>query len=138
MQMSKKGLYGLLIIACIAGYIWLYFGLTLKQPESVATGACLIKHITHIPCPSCGSTRSVISIIKGDFSGAFLLNPLGYLVALIMLIVPLWILFDLSTKKETLLKFYYRIEHKLKNPKYAIPLIIMVLANWIWNIKKGL
>jgi hypothetical protein len=115
----------MLLIACLAGYVWLYYSITNNITEKKSVEVCLIKHVTNIPCPSCGSSRSVISLIKGDFIGALNFNPIGYLVAIIMLIAPI---FD----------FYLKIETYLKRPKIAIPLILLVIINWIWNITKGL
>src|SRR5690606_21888575 len=105
--------------------------------ENKSLNVCFIKHLTNIPCPSCGSTRSIISLTKGNFVEAFDLNPIGYIVALIMLAAPIWIILDLISKNQSLFKFYQKIENHLKNPKYAIPLILLVIINWIWNIVKG-
>lgn len=138
MTLDRKKLYLILFIACLAGYIWLYFSITKNIAENNSAEVCLIKHVTNIPCPSCGSTRSVISLTKGDFIGALNINPIGYLVAIIMLIAPIWILVDTIRNAKTLFDFYQKIEFYLKQPKIAIPLILLVIINWIWNITKGL
>lgn len=142
MPLSKNQLYSLLFIVCLAGYIWLFFSLnkTSGLPISnlgISTG-CIIKKVTTIPCPSCGATRSVISILKGNFTNALMLNPLGYIVALIMFLAPIWILIDLLLKKESLYKSYHTIEVYFRKPLYAIPLATLIIINWIWNITKGL
>ena len=59
------------------------------------------------------------------------------IVALIMLICPLWIAIDIATKRKTLFEFYQKIETKLRRPDYAITLILLLVLNWIWNIIKG-
>jgi hypothetical protein len=138
MTLDRKKLYLILFIACLAGYIWLYFSITKNITENNSAEVCLIKHVTNIPCPSCGSTRSVISLTKGDFIGALNINPIGYLVAIIMLIAPIWILVDTVRNAKTLFDFYQKIESYLKQPKIAIPLILLIIINWIWNITKGL
>lgn len=138
MTLDRNKLYLILFTACIAGYIWLYFNITKNLTEKKTVEVCLIKHVTNIPCPSCGATRSVISLTYGDFIGAFNLNPAGYLVAIIMLIAPLWIVADLIMRSSTLFKFYKKIEFNLKKPRFAIPLILLVIINWIWNIAKGI
>ncbi|WP_366523584.1 DUF2752 domain-containing protein [uncultured Kordia sp.] len=97
-----------------------------------------MKNITSIPCPSCGTTRSVISLTKGDFFDAMTINPLGFIVGIIMLIAPIWILFDILTKRSSLFNFYKKIETYLQKTTYAIPLILFIVINWIWNITKGL
>ena len=78
MTLDRNKLYSILFIACLAGYIWLYFSITKNITENKSVEVCLIKHVTNIPCPSCGSTRSVISLTKGDFVGALKFNPIGY------------------------------------------------------------
>jgi hypothetical protein len=138
MKLDRNKLYSLLCIACLAGYIWLYFSITKNITETKSVEVCIIKQLTNIPCPSCGATRSVILLTKGDFIGAFNFNPIGYLVAMMMLITPIWIVVDIIKNTKTLFNFYLKIETYLKKPKIAIPLILLVIINWIWNITKGL
>lgn len=137
MILSRNRLYLLLFTACLSGYIWLYISLT-HTFENKSVDVCIIKHVTNIPCPSCGSTRSILALIQGYFTEALLLNPLGYVISIIMLVAPIWITIDVITKHNSLLRFYQKVEIFLKKPKYAIPLIILILINWIWNYKKGL
>ena len=138
MAIDRNKLYTILFIACLAGYVWLYYSIKKNITEKKSVEVCLIKHIANIPCPSCGSTRSVISLTKGDFIGALNFNPIGYLVAIIMLVAPIWIIADTIKRTKTLFDFYLKIETYLKRPKIAIPLILLVIINWIWNITKGL
>jgi len=138
MKNNKNKLYLILFTACFAGYIWLYFNLTNDLTENKSATVCIMKQVTNIPCPSCGTTRSIISLTKGDFIGAFNLNPFGYIVAFIILVTPLWIIADTIKRTNTLFDFYQKVETYFKKPKYAIPLIIIVIVNWIWNISKGL
>ena len=137
MSLHRNRLYSLLLTACLAGYIWLYYRIKSNLTENKSLEVCLIKHATNIPCPSCGSTRSIISLTKGNFVEAFELNPIGYIVALIMLIAPVWIIVDIILKNNSLFVCYQKIESHLKKPKYTIPLILLVIINWIWNITKG-
>ena len=127
-----------LFIACLAGYSWLYYNMNNMGTTSNTVEVCLIQQVTNIPCPSCGSTRSVISLANGDFVQALKINPLGYLVAIIMLLTPLWIIFDIATKRKTFYGFYQKMERFLKKPQFAIPLILLIIINWIWNITKAL
>jgi hypothetical protein len=99
---------------------------------------CIIKHVTNIPCPSCGSTRSVLSLLQGNFIDAIYLNPIGLLLVIIMIIAPIWIFYDIITKKESFLNSYKKLEFLLQQKKIAIPSILLILSNWIWNISKGL
>jgi len=137
MTLHRNRLYSLLFTACLAGYIWLYYSIKSNLTGNNSLQVCLIKNATNIPCPSCGSTRSIISLTKGNFVEAFDFNPIGYVVALIMLIAPVWIIVDIILKNNTLFVCYQKIEIHLKKPKYTIPLILLVIINWIWNITKG-
>lgn len=52
---------------------------------------CLFRSLTGLPCPFCGTTRSIGSILQGDFGSALGLNPLGFLVmagAVFMFLTP--------------------------------------------------
>jgi hypothetical protein len=55
-----------------------------------------------------------------------------------MLVVPIWVIGDLIMRSNTLFDFFQRVETYLKKTKYAIPLILLVIINWIWNITKAL
>ena len=136
--MSRNKLYIILLIACTAGYIWLYFGITNISSGTEAMEVCLIKHTTNMPCPSCGSTRSVMAITQGNIAEALYLNPFGILIALVMLITPIWLLRDVFAKKDSLLQCYQKLEVTLKKKRVALPLIALVIVNWAWNITKGL
>ena len=138
MVSDRNKLYLVLLIACIAGYIWLYLSISENLTEDKLVKACLLKHVTNIPCPSCGSTRSVISLSRGDFIKALNFNPLGYFIAIIMLIVPIWITIDTIKRTNTLFDLYQKMEIYLKKPRIVIPLILLIVINWIWNITKGL
>ena len=138
MTLNRNKLYSIIFIACLAGYIWLYFNITKNLTKEKQFEVCFVKHLTNIPCPSCGATRSVLSLTNGNFIEAFNLNPIGYVIAIIMFIAPLWIITDVVMKSKTLFYFYKKVEMYLKKPKFAIPLIFLVLINWIWNIIKGI
>ncbi|WP_363245110.1 DUF2752 domain-containing protein [Daejeonella sp.] len=138
MTLSRNKLYIFIITACLTGYIWLYWSLSKLSKINTEIEVCLIKNITTIPCPSCGSTRSVLAITQGNFNEAFFINPLGYILAFIMFFIPFWIFFDFILKKETFLNIYQKAESILKRPIISIPLLIFILINWAWNIVKGL
>jgi hypothetical protein len=136
--MGRNKLYVLLSTACAAGYIWLMLTYHRTVSLSLEPGVCLFKRVTGIPCPSCGSTRSVLSFLKGDVVDAILWNPFGILLMLILFVSPLWIIYDVISRKDTLSRFYNRTELFFKRTWIAIPAILLVLLNWVWNIAKGL
>ena len=136
--MVRNKLYVLVSTACAAGYIWLFINYHRSVAENFEPGVCLFKRITGIPCPSCGSTRSVLSILNGDFIGVLLWNPFGLIILSILVLAPLWILYDVVGQKDSFFQFYIRAEIFLRRKWIAIPLILLVILNWIWNIYKGL
>lgn len=139
MPIRKNKLYLLLTIACLAGYIWLFINYSRSAaPGSNETGVCLIKEVTNIPCPSCGATRAVLTLLEGHFMESLFWNPLGVILLLILVISPLWLAFDLLSGRDTLYCFYNKMETILREKWVAIPAIGLVLGNWIWNIIKGL
>ena len=134
MKISRNKLYILLFIACIAGYIWLY--LVFKSAENTSFSVCLFKNITTIPCPSCGSTRAVLSVLKGDIIESINMNPMGLVIFAIMVLSPIIIVYDVLFSKNTLYDLYYRVEYYIKRKNTSVFLIILVFSNWIWNIIK--
>jgi hypothetical protein len=97
---------------------------------------CPIKKITSYPCPACGSTKSVLALSRGSFRAAWFHNPFGFIILPIMTITPFWVLFDWFRKRKSLWLFYTGLETLLKKKALAIPLIILALLNWGWNIIK--
>lgn len=138
MTLYRNKLYSIIFTACLAGYIWLYLVFSKNLTDNKSFEVCLIKQITNIPCPSCGSTRSIISIIKGDYIGSLYINPMGIIIGIIMLLSPIWIIIDLTMRMNTLYVFYQKIEAYIQRQKVAIALILIAVVNWIWNISKGL
>src|SRR5690554_3156554 len=109
--MTRKSLYILTLSAVAGGYLWLLFQiLYLKQQESSMEGVCIIKLTTGIPCPSCGSTRSVISLLEGRILDALYWNPLGIILAILLVVLPVWVIIDLIRNQSTFHKAYKKME----------------------------
>jgi hypothetical protein len=136
--MTRNRLYSLILTACAGGYAWLYFFFLIADFDHLHAEMCVFKRLTNIPCPSCGSTRSVQLIFNGEFFRAFIINPFGYIIVFIITVVPAWIFFDLISAKATFYNFYLRAERIISKKSVAIPLLVLVFFNWIWNIFKGL
>jgi hypothetical protein len=134
--MNQKRLYTTVMLACMSGMLWILIRYT-QGLSGHEDSVCLFKRFTHIPCPSCGSTRSVLALLDGRLDAAFYWNPIGFLLVAIMVICPLWILFDMGSGKETFKMAYLRMELFIRQKNISISLVVLVLANWIWNIYKG-
>jgi len=135
-SMKRNRLYILLSSVIIIGYIWLGFSYNNVILKNNGVNVCLFKQVTNMPCPSCGSTRAVFSILSGDISESLLLNPFGMIIISIMVLSPFLILYDVLKGKQYVYSLYHRIELVLKRKLVAIPMIFLVLINWIWNIYK--
>lgn len=134
--MTRNKLYSLLLIACCAGFIYLFYTIDKLQNETFRV--CIIKNVTGYPCPSCGTTRAVSFFLKGRIIESILLNPFGIIVAVIMTVFPIWVLVDIVLKKDSFFKAYKKTETIIRKPWIAIVLVVLVLLNWIWNIHKNL
>jgi hypothetical protein len=139
MPVLKNKIYIFLLLASVSGFTWLYLnmpGNALSFPGEKSV--CPVKNLTGLPCPSCGSTRSAVAILNGDFINGLYLNPLGFLVLFFMVMIPLWILFDLLKNKNSLVRFYSAAETQLKKKKIIISFFVLIALNWFWNIYKAI
>lgn len=133
--MTRSGLYLLTGTGVLAGYAWLAYHWT--NPGN--TTLCLMKGITGVPCPSCGVTRSVQNIFIGNHREAFGINPLGFVLFGLMMILPVWIIYDLIFRRQTMFVAYTRTEQFLKKKKgIGLILIMLILAIWLRNIYNGI
>ena len=135
---SNKKIYGALSLLSFAGYAWVGFHFLYTRINDANFDVCFFKNLTGLPCLSCGTTRSIIQTLQGHFLAAFFINPLGIPITCILMITPIWIFMDLVRNKRTLAISFTRGEALLKSRKIYLPLIILGLLNWYWNIEKGL
>jgi len=133
--MSANKLYPLIVLLCLLGFIYLFFNF---QHTENAFEVCILKRITTVPCPSCGTTRAVILLLRGEIIASLLMNPLGIIVALMMVLFPVWICIDVISKRQTFYNFYKKTETVIVKKWPAAILIFLVLINWIWNIYKNI
>ncbi len=132
--------YLLLFFACLLGYGWLLINNKLNygsQTGEDGIGICPVKIVTGYPCPSCGSTRSVVHLFHGNIGKAVQTNPIGIILFLGLTISPGWILFDVISGKRGLYKFYLKVEEIVRIKLVAIVLTVLIAINWIWNFYKG-
>lgn len=132
----KHKIYILGLAICFLTYSWLYYNYLNFRNSNHDVVICYFKNWTGLPCPSCGSTRSLINILHANWGEALFINPLGYLIAFVIIIFPIWIVSDLVMNKNSLKNFYEKMENHIKSPKIYFPLLVLILSNWIWNISK--
>jgi hypothetical protein len=132
---DRKSFYLFFGILCLAGYFWLFYNLVSNWLTGYPPiGVCLFRHITTIPCPSCGSTNAALLFFRGEILKALYSNPIGILLAAGMIIIPFWIIFDLLSKKNTLLLFFRKSENIIKRRCVASLGVVLIISIWIWKI----
>jgi hypothetical protein len=132
--MPKKKLYLVILCFALAGFSWVILNHFLFKTNLPRWNVCWFRQVTGIPCPSCGTTHSVLSIMKGDFRQALDENILGFPAAMMLLIVPIWILMDIIFKKESFFIFFYWAESILQRKWIAWSALVLLMAYWGLNI----
>lgn len=133
--MQKQSLYSLMVGLSVAGAAWLFLDHSLSGGATL----CLFKSATGLPCPSCGTTRSLAVLLQGDIFRALSINPLGIAAAIGLIVVPLWIIIDLLRSQDSFYRAFRSMEHLLRSNRLAAAAgIVLIAGNWLWNIAKGL
>ncbi len=137
--MTKRNLYVVLAGLSLVGYGWIGWNLIEGSERSAIPSVCLFKEITGLPCPSCGTTRSLLLLISGQFHESLMMNPFGIVLALALVTVPSWMMIDTFRKRDSFYRRYTRMERLLTHNKLlAAFAAVIVMLNWFWNISKGL
>lgn len=74
MKISVKRFLGIHLSALAA--VFIYIALQIK---------CPIKYFFHIDCPTCGMTRAMLALFRGDFASYMSFNPMALPFLLILL-----------------------------------------------------
>jgi hypothetical protein len=141
--MTRNRLYILVLALSFAGYGWLAWNLAVDGGGGARGNAlptpCLIRQATGVPCPSCGTTRAMEALAAGDVGRSASTNPFGLLLALALVAFPAWIVHDLARSRDGFHRFYLAVERTFRERRgVAFAGVAVVLANWGWNIVKGM
>ncbi len=136
--MNQRRFYIFIISISILAYSWLTYNSFFVSNSKEGITICWFKIISGFPCPACGSTSGIIEIFKGNFLHAFQLNPFAYSSLFILIFASIWGVLDLISKKDGFYKFYLSVNTYIKQKRIFIPLILLILSIWIWNIYKSL
>jgi Protein of unknown function (DUF2752) len=91
---------------------------------------CVFKGLTGIPCPTCGSTRSVMHLAHGDILHALAMNPL---TTVCLLAAIGWFIASLMIVAFGLPRINFILDDKEKNVIRA-GVIVLLLAQWAYLI----
>ena len=134
--MTRNRLYKYVAVLWTLGALWLAWVFLASPAEQ---GVCLFKAVTHVPCPSCGSSRALVLLLKGDLLGSLEMNPVGALIGFLLVVVPVWIVADVARRRDTFLRTYRALENVMTHRAWvSVSLASVLVMNWIWNIIKGL
>ena len=107
-------------------------GVALATP-GIQLPRCVFKTLTGLPCPTCGVTRTVIALSRGDFAHGLFMNPLAALACGAGL---LYLAYAAAVLALRLPRF-----RPLVSPAGArvarIATVAAIATNWIWLIATG-
>ena len=96
-------------------------GALLEMRWGVSLETCLFLRTTGYPCPTCGSTRSVLALLRGDWIASLRASPLLWVVAALMLYLGLMRLHSRTP-----------IDNQRIRPWHVALGLLLLLANWVW------
>ena len=91
---------------------------------------CVFKGLTGIPCPTCGSSRSVMHLAHGDILSALAMNPL---TTLCLIAAILYFIASLTSVAFDLPRINIILAVKEKNVMRA-GVVMILLAQWAYLI----
>lgn len=140
MKSEQKYFYIFLVSLLTICLIWILINLLgLRSYLGLSNSSiCIFKNVTGYPCPSCGTTRSVVAILHGKFAEAYYWNILGFISLFSLFSLMIWLSYDFIKQKVTFFNFYKMVEVKFKNKSFLLILIVLLLCNWAWIIHKGI
>lgn len=99
-------------------------------PVSRFLPSCYFRSFLGFPCPSCGTTRSLVSLVRGDVLGSFVMNPLA---AVLILIVLLWLCYSILAALFVLPRLSLLLTENEKNA-VRLGAVMLALANWAYLV----
>ncbi len=132
--MTRKHLYLLALFLGFAGQVWIGYSYKKLEQNEEAFNTCIFRRISGLPCPSCGTVHSIISILHGNFRKALSDNPLGYAGILVAAIIPYWILTDLIIGKESFYNFFVIVNNLLKRRWALFSILLLIFVLWMYKL----
>ncbi len=97
-------------------------------PMLALAPACVFRTLTGLPCPTCGSTRSLVHLSHGDVVSAFAMNPL---ITVALLAAVVYLLYSLTTLAFNLPRVGFALTEKEKD-RVRASAVLLLLLNWVY------
>lgn len=97
-------------------------------PVLALAPSCVFKGLSGIPCPTCGSTRSIVHLSHGHIFDSLIMNPL---VSLCAIAAVLSFAYSLVTLMFDLPRFGLVLSEREKD-SVRVGAVLLVLANWAY------
>ncbi|MBL7916036.1 MAG: DUF2752 domain-containing protein [Bacteroidia bacterium] len=134
MKGEKFRIYAIFGLLTSGSLIWLIWNFLLPGDTAFI---CMFHQATGLPCPSCGTTTSVLQILNGNFSDAFDKNILGFPAFIALIILTCWLGFDFISRRSTFFSAYQSSENWIKKHPVVLAMMLSCIAvNWIFLIAK--
>jgi len=107
-------------------------GVALVTP-GIQLPRCVFKTITGLPCPTCGVTRTVIALSRGDLERGLFMNPLAAIACGVGLLYLLYAAAVLALRLP-------RFRPTLSAPgagRLRLAAVALLAVNWAWLIATG-
>jgi len=92
--------------------------------------SCAFKGFTGMPCPACGSTRSIVHLAHGEFFSSLAMNPLASIGSIGIVFFFLYSVLTLAFDKPRL---GIGLTEREKNA-VRVGVALLVLANWSYLV----
>lgn len=97
---------------------------------------CILHNLTGYPCPSCGSTRAGVFLLKGRVGDAFAIQPLFTTVAFLVAgFAILWLVGRFLHRDLT--SWVHIPRNRCVSIAFWTVCVASVIANWIYVIRIG-
>jgi hypothetical protein len=107
-------------------------GVALVTP-GIQLPRCAFKTITGLPCPTCGVTRTVIALSRGDVERGLFMNPLAAIACAAALVYLAYAAVVLALRLPR-----FRPTVSAVGARWLrIATVAVVAVNWIWLIATG-
>src|SRR5687768_9464044 len=107
-------------------------GVALATP-GIQLPRCAFKTITGLPCPTCGVTRTIIALSRGEVDRALFLNPL---VAIACGVGVLYLLYAAAVLALRLPRFRPTVSAAGAR-RLRVAAVALLAANWGWLMATG-